>query len=171
MVDALATQATQGPVLQNPHRSGPLAQYLGDVLHRKAGDDPEHQDLGLPGTQRGDEVIDRLLRRQRLEDDIGRVLSSRHLTEVLGGDGLGASSSAAPAMVGKATARHGEHPGTQGTLVAGEVLDTLGHREPGFSSQVIGSTGLLPSQIAQEGRLQGIEEDGRRPLRSGVGGF
>lgn len=66
-------------MLHDPHRSGPFAQYLGDVLHRKAGDDPEHQDLCLPGTQRGDEVIDRLLRRQGLEDDIGRVLSSRHL--------------------------------------------------------------------------------------------
>lgn len=74
-------------------------------------------------------------------------------------------------MVGKATARHGEHPGPQGTFVAGEVLDTLGHREPGFSRQVIGSTGLLPSQIAQKRRLQGFEEDSRRPLRSGAGGI
>ena len=54
VVDALTTQAAQRPVLEDPHRSGPLAQYLCDVLHRKAGDDPEHQDLSLPGTQRGD---------------------------------------------------------------------------------------------------------------------
>jgi hypothetical protein len=72
-------------------------------------------------------------------------------------------------MVGKAAARHGKHPGPQGTFVAGEVLDTLGHRQPGFPREVIGSTGLFPSQVAQQRRLQGIEEDGRRPLRSGAG--
>jgi hypothetical protein len=74
-------------------------------------------------------------------------------------------------MVGKATARHGEHPGPQGTFVTREVPDTLGHREPGFPRQVIGGTGLFPSQIAKERRLQGIEEDGRRPLRSSGSGI
>ena len=150
---------------------GRLPSICATSSTERRADDPEHQDLGLPGTQRGDEVIDRLLRRQRLEDDIGRVLSSRHLIEVLWGDGLGAASSPTSAIVGKATARHGEYPGPQGTLVAGEVLDALGHRQPGFPRQVIGRTGLFPSQVAQERWLQGIEEDGRRPLRSGAGGI
>jgi SAM-dependent methyltransferase len=102
---------------------------------------------------------------------VGRVLSSRHVIQVLWGHGLGSASSAAPTVVSQAAARHREHPGTKGRLVAGEVLDALGDRQPGLPCQVIGSARLFPPQVAQERGLQGVEKHGRRPILSGAGRF
>jgi hypothetical protein len=56
-------------------------------------------------------------------------------------------------------------------LATVEGPDALGHRQPRLCRQVFGDRRLLPPEEAKEWGLEGVEQDGYRPLLAGLCGF
>jgi CheY-like chemotaxis protein len=88
----------------------------------------------------------------------------------VGGHQLIAPAGAAPPAVDGPVAGHGEHPGPERPLVAGEATQPPHHPQPGLGGQVLAGPRGQGVEIAHQARLQVTPEDAEGQLVATGGG-
>jgi len=71
-------------------------------------------------------------------------------------------------MIGHPATGDREDPRPELPLVALEVPDPLGDRQPRLGSQIFGGRRLLPGEKAHQWWMEGVEQDRHRPLLAGL---
>jgi hypothetical protein len=94
----------------------------------------------------------------------------REVGQGLQGDELVAAAGASAPAVDGAMAGHGEDPGPEGALVAGEAGEAVHHPQPGLGGQVLARSGGQRVQVAEQAGLQVPPEHAEGSLVAGGGG-